>query len=245
MILCSITIFSQKATDQTMEELDLLVNGLAVTKKIHEELTYRELYDSIDNLWSVLFITGYLTKQKKTAPNTYELIIPNQEIRMIFTEQISSWFQEEARKDAPTLDIFCEAFSSGNAAEIEHLFNSYLRKTISIRDTAVRKKEKENFYHGFLLGLLSHRTDWILASNTQSGAGYSDILVKIKSISMGIVIELKSSESPALESACMHALEQIEEKNYADQLIEDGMTTIIKYGIACRKSTCMVRMSTT
>ena len=225
-----------------MDDLDHLANGLSVTKKISEELTYRELYDHIDNLWSVLFATGYLTKQKKTAPNTYEFVIPNQEIRMIFTEQILSWFQEEARKDTPTLDAFCEAFSAKDPEMIGRLFSAYLKKTISIRDTAVRKERKENFYHGILLGLLSHRRDWVLRSNAESGKGYSDILIKIKSISVGIVIEIKYSESRNLEKACMEALEQIEEKNYADQLIEDDMTTIIKYGIACRRNTCMVKM---
>ncbi len=233
----------QKATDQTMEDLDQLVNGLSVTKKINEELTYRELYDSIDNLWSVLFTTGYLTRRKKTAPGTCELVIPNQEIRVIFTEQILSWFQEEVRKDAPTLNAFCEAFSAGDPPRIEQLFSSYLKRTISIRDTAVQKDKKENFYHGILLGLLSHRQDWSLRSNAESGKGYCDILIKIKSISMGIVIEIKYSESRNLEAACQKALQQIEEKNYADQLMEDDMTTILKYGIACRRTACMVRMS--
>lgn len=233
----------QKATNQTMEDLDQLVNGLSVTKKISEELTYRELYDSIDNLWSVLFTTGYLTKRQKTAPATYELVIPNQEIRVIFTEQILSWFQEEVRKDAPTLDAFCEAFSAGDPSKIGQLFSSYLKRTISIRDTAVQKDKKESFYHGILLGLLSHRQDWSLRSNAESGKGYSDILIKIKSISMGIVIEIKYSESRNLEATCQKALNQIEEKNYAEQLIEDDMTTILKYGIACRRTACMVKMA--
>ncbi len=233
----------KQATDQTMGELDQLVNGLSVTKKIREELTYRELYDNIDNLWSVLFTTGYLTKRKEVDLNTYELVIPNQEIRVIFTEQILSWFQEEARKDAPALDAFCEAFSAGDPAAIERMFTAYLKKTISIRDTAVQKNKKENFYHGILLGLLSHRGDWILRSNAQSGKGYSDILILIRSVSMGIAVELKYSESRNLEAACLQALAQIEEKDYADQLIEEDMTTILKYGIACRRNTCMVKMA--
>lgn len=233
----------QKADDQTMEDLDRLVNGMSVTKTITEELTYRELYDNIDNLWSVLFATGYLTKRAETDRNTYEFVIPNQEIRIIFRDQILSWFQEEARKDASALDAFCEAFRTGNAPEIERMFSSYLKQTISIRDTFVRKEKKENFYHGILLGLLSSRRDWVLASNAESGEGYSDILVKIKAASIGIVIELKYSESRNLEAACLHALEQIEQKNYAERLLDDGMTTILKYGIACRRQTCMVRMA--
>ena len=176
----------QKATDQTMEDLDQLVNGLSVTKKINEELTYRELYDSIDNLWSVLFTTGYLTRQAEVGLNTYELIIPNREIRMIFTEQILDWFQKEAREDAPALDAFCEAFCQGDPAAIEHQFASYLKKTISIRDTAVRKERKENFYHGILLGLLSHREDWLLFSSAASGQDYSDILIELPEEDLGI-----------------------------------------------------------
>ncbi len=232
----------QKATPQTRMELDRLVNGSPVTKKINEELTYRELYDSLDNLWSVLFTTGYLTRQAELGLNTYELIIPNREIRMIFTEQILDWFQKEAREDAPALDAFCEAFRQGDPASIERQFTSYLKKTISIRDTAVRKERKENFYHGILLGLLSHREDWLLLSNAESGADYSDILIEIPDENTGIVIELKYSESRNMEAACQKALEQIEEKNYAEHLMEDDMDTIFKYGIACRRNACTVRM---
>ena len=136
----------QKAANQTMRDLELLVNGMSVTKEIREELTYRELYDNIDNLWSVLFTTGYLTKRRETDANTYELVIPNQEIREIYKKQILSWFQEEARKDAPTLDAFCDAFRRGDPEAIQKQFNAYLRKTIGIHDTAVRKAKKENFH---------------------------------------------------------------------------------------------------
>ncbi len=233
----------QKATPQTRMELDRLVNGSPVTKKINEELTYRELYDSLDNLWSVLFTTGYLTRQAEVGLNTYELIIPNREIRMIFTEQILDWFQKEAREDAPALDAFCEAFRQGDPASIEHQFASYLKKTISIRGTAVRKERKENFYHGILLGLLSSQRSWVLSSNAESGAGYSDILIEIPDENTGIVIELKYSESRNMEAACQKALEQIEEKNYAERLMEDDMDTIFKYGIACRRNACIVRMA--
>ncbi len=232
----------EKATSRTRQELGDLVSGNGITKKINEELTYRELYDSLDHIWSVLFTTGYLTKRREIDLNTYELVIPNREIRMIFTEQILTWFQEEAEKDAPALDAFCEAFQKGDTDEIERQFTAYLKKTISIRDTAVRKSKKENFYHGILLGLLSHREDWIVHSNAESGIGYSDIQIELVEEDMGIVIELKYAESPNLEAACKKALAQIEEKGYADRLMDDGITTILKYGIACRKNTCMVRM---
>ena len=161
---------------------------------------------------------------------------------MIFTEQILDWFQKEAREDAPALDAFCEAFRQGDPASTKHQFASCLKKTISIRGTAVRKERKENFYHGILLGLLSHREDWLLLSNAESGAGYSDILIEIPDENTGIVIELKYSESRNMEAACQKALEQIEEKNYAEHLMEDDMDTIFKYGIACRRNACTVRM---
>ena len=233
----------KKATTQTRLELERLVNGTYITKKISEELTYRELYDSLDNIWSVLFTTGYLTKKKEVDLDTYELTIPNREIRMIFAEQVLTWFQEEARKDPSALDAFCEAFRQGDPISIERRFNAYLKKTISIRDTAVRKVHKENFYHGVLLGLLSHREDWLILSSAESGEGYSDILIELPEEDMGIVIEIKYSESQNLETGCREALVQIEENNYAERLIDDGMTTILKYGIACRKHSCMVRMS--
>ena len=237
----------KKATNRTRNELELLVNGACVTKKIREELTYRELYDSIDNLWSVLFTTGYLTKRRETDTNTYELVIPNQEIRLLYNEQILEWFQEETQKDASALDAFCDAFRRGDPEAIQKQFNAYLRKTIGIHDTAVRKSKKENFYHGILLGLLSHREDWIIRSSAESGEGYSDILIEIidddSEAATGIIIELKYSESRDLETKCLEALRQIEDNDYAEQLLDDGMDTILKYGIACRKKACMVRMA--
>lgn len=235
--------FLKMADEQTKGELEQLVNGEAVVKKLNTELTYRELYDSIDNVWSVLFTTGYLTKRRETALDTYELIIPNQEIRLIFTEQLFSWFQEEARKDAPVLDAFCEAFINGDPEAIQRQFTAYLRQTISIRDTFVRKAKKENFYHGILLGLLSCRGDWMLSSNAEAGEGYSDILIRMRARSIGIVIEIKYTEKEDLEKGCREALAQIEEKDYARPLVEDEMDTILRYGIACHKRSCMVRMA--
>lgn len=232
------------ADEKTKGELEQLVDGEAVTKKIHPELTHRELYDSTDNVWSVLFMTGYLTKRRETALDTYELVIPNQEIRLIFAEQLLSWFQEEARKDVPALDAFCEAFINGDAAAIEQRFTAYLRQTISLRDTFMQKGKKENFYHGILLGLLSHRGDWMLSSNAEAGEGYSDILIRMRARSIGIVIEIKYTDGPDLESGCRQALAQIQEKDYARRLIEDEMDTILRYGIACCRRSCMVRMDT-
>lgn len=231
----------KQADAKTTRELEQLINGMPVVKKIREELTYRELYDSTDNLWSVLFTTGYLTKRRETAPDTYELVIPNREIRMVFTEQILSWFYKEAGKDTHTLSSFCEAFEHGDAKEAERLFTAYLKKTISVRDTAAADGLKENFYHGLLLGLLNQQGRWFIRSNVESGDGYSDILIETDS-EIGIVIEVKYAKEGSLEAACKKALDQIEEKDYARQLVDDGMETILKYGIACRRKTCMVRM---
>ncbi len=236
-----IRTFLRMAKGRVRREIEELVNGGTVVKKINEELTYRDLYQSIDNLWSVLFTTGYLTSRRNEGEEEYCLAIPNLEIRKIFMEQVMEWIQEEARKDASKLDAFCDAFLKGDAETIETQLNHYLQKTISIRDTGGRKGKKENFYHGVLLGLLSHREDWYLASNVESGDGYSDILVEIEEEQTGIVIEVKYVEENRLESGCEEALKQIETKNYEAKLRQDEMTRILKYGIACRKKSCMVR----
>lgn len=233
--------FIHQATPQTRQEIEQLVNGESVVHSIRQELTYRELYDSIDNLWSVLFTTGYLTQREKIDATTYRLAIPNLEVRQIFTEQVREWFQEEVRRDTPTLDAFCAAFMCGDAQGIERQLGAYLRRTISIRDTGGRRGQKENFYHGVLLGLLRHREDWLLYSNMESGEGYSDILVEDPEAGIGIVIELKYREDGKLEEGCREALEQIDSLRYKDRLEEDGIETIIEYGIAFCKKRCRVQ----
>ena len=234
--------FLRMATPRTRREIERLLAGESVKKKVNQELTYRELYQSIDNLWSVLFTTGYLTCKEAAEEDVYSLVIPNLEIRKIFAEQVMEWFQEEARKDAPMLDEFCWAFAKGDGEAVERLFTAYLKKTISIRDTSVRKGKKENFYHGILLGLLSHRGDWDVDSNIESGDGYSDIQVEIEEESIGLVIEVKYADNGDLEAGCKEAFKQIEETGYEERLKEDGMTRIIRYGIACWKKSCMVRV---
>ncbi len=235
--------FLRMAKQKTRREIEQLVNGELVTKKINQELTYRELYEKADNTWSVLFTTGYLTQREKVDEDTYRLGIPNKEVRKIFIDQILEWFQEEARKDTPNLDAFCEAFARGDAGEVERRFDEYLKKTISIRDTSVRKEKKENFYHGILLGLLSHREDWDIDSNAELGEGFSDILVEIEEEGIGIVIEVKYPDDSSLETGCQGALRQIEDKGYETRLRQDGMDVILKYGVACRKKECMMRMA--
>ncbi|MDE7354928.1 MAG: ATP-binding protein [Acetatifactor sp.] len=232
--------FIAKATPRTKREIEALVAGECIARKINQSLTYRDLYKNVDNLWSVLFTTGYLTQRGQEEDGAYRLAIPNREIRQIFTEQILEWFQEEARRDAPRLDAFCEAFLQEDAETAEELFNAYLAKTISIRDTGGRRGRKESFYHGILLGLLGHREDWSVSSNVESGDGYSDILIEDEAGTTGIVIEVKYSEDANLERACQEALAQIERLGYEARLRQEGTEIILKYGIACFKKRCRV-----
>ncbi len=234
--------FLQKASAGTKRELEQLIAGKSVYKKINQELTYWDLYKNIDNLWSVLFTTGYLTQCNRIDGDIFELVIPNLEIRQIFIDQIMEWFQEEMGKDTPLIDAFCDAFIRGDAEAVEEQFNAYLLKTISIRDTNVRKGKKENFYHGILLGLLSHREDWWVRSNVESGDGFSDILVECEEKGIGIVIEVKYPDGRDLEEECKIALKQIERMGYETKLKQDGMEKILRYGIACNRKKCKVIM---
>lgn len=231
--------FIEKANQQTRREIEQLIEGKAIQKEIRLELTYNELDSTIENLWSVLFATGYLTQQGKPQGRTYSLIIPNESIRQIFIEQIQEWFKETTRKDENRLKDFCKAFEEGNAEAIEEQFNNYLMKTISIRDTFTTKKE--NFYHGVLLGLLSYDPDWYITSNQESGDGYSDIMIEAEQARIGIIIEVKYAENiKTLDKACQKELKQIKEKNYDQKLEEEGYETILNYGIACYKKRCKV-----
>lgn len=229
--------FIDKADTQTRDEIERLIAGEEILKEIHQELTYNEQDSSIENLWSVLFTTGYLT-QRGQEGKKYRLTIPNNEIRELFVLQIREWFRDVSRKDGETLNQFCEAFPEQNPEKIEEIFSDYLWNTISIRDTASAKKE--NFYHGILLGLLGYKSNWLVKSNAESGIGYSDILVEVPKNRTGIVIELKYAEDGNMDAACEKALQQIEERDYAAKLKDDGMRNIIKYGIACYKKNCKV-----
>lgn len=237
-----IRTFLKMAKGSVQREIEELVNGGTVVKKINQELTYRDLYKNIDNLWSVLFTTGYLTKRGETESEAYYLAIPNLEIRKIFIEQVMEWIQEEARKDTQKLDAFCDAFARGDAEAAEAGFGDYLWRTISVLDTGARREKKEHFYHGVLLGLLGHREEWDIRSNAETGEGFCDILIEIRDERIGIAIELKYAREDGLEAGCREALEQIENRRYESKLLQDGMKTIYKYGIACRKKECMVRM---
>lgn len=232
--------FIDKANKQTKDEIERLIAGETITKEIKQELTYNELDRTIDHLWSVLFTTGYLTQRGREHGRMYRLAIPNLEIRELFTTQIREWFWDASAGDLPKLDRLCEAFPAKDAQTVEQLFNDYLWNTISIRDTAAKKEKKENFYHGILLGLLGQKENWLVRSNAESGEGYSDILVEVPESRTGVVIELKYAENGRLDAACEEALRQIEAKKYASKLENDGMQTIMKFGIACYKKRCRV-----
>ena len=229
-----------RADVQTKNEIERLIAGESVEREISQELTYDELDKNIENLWSVLFTTGYLTHQGRTEDDKYRLVIPNKEIRNLFIKKIREWFSDTSRRDGKTLEEFCNAFVNKDTSKIEQLFGDYLWNTISIRDTAAAKVRKENFYHGILLGLLGYKASWLIKSNAESGTGYSDILVEVPDNRTGIVIELKYAEDGDMDAACSKALEQIEEKEYVAKLKQDGMRNFIKYGIACFKKDCKV-----
>ncbi len=232
--------FIGRAKSVTRNEIEFLLNGGSIKKQIRQELTYRDLDSKVENLWSLLFMTGYLTQCREADTEWTEIVIPNREIHWIFMEQIQEWFEEETIKDSKKLEEFCHAFQENNVSAIEEGFNAYLKKTISIRDTNVRKEMKENFYHGILLGLFGNMDGWDVKSNAESGEGYSDISVEIEDKEIGIVIEFKYAEHASFDAGCKEALKQIRDRNYEEALVEDGMKTIYKYGIACHKKRCKV-----
>ena len=221
-------------------EIEGLVAGECIIKELHQELTYEDMYQTVDNIWSVLFTTGYLTQRGRSEGNIFRLAIPNREIRNIFTTQIMQLFRENVKKDGELLNRFCEALENGNTESAEKCFGEYLRKTISIRDTSVRKEMKKNFYHGVLLGILGIKENWIVRSNRESGEGYSDILIETDDTAMGIVIEMKYAEDGNLQKAAEKALKQIESKQYEEALYDEGIEQILRYGIACYKKRCKI-----
>lgn len=226
----------------TRMELEQLVNGGIVQKEINSELTYKELYSSIDNLWSTLFMTGYLTQRGEPSGNRYNLVIPNREIRNIITNHILKMFKENVKDDGKTVSDLCDALLNQNPEKVELIFTEYMKKTISIRDTFAQKPTKENFYHGFLLGILGFKENWSVMSNRESGDGFGDILIRIEDEDVGIVIEVKYADDGNLQGECEKALQQIIDIRYTEALEQEGIHTIIKYGIACYRKKCKVLM---
>jgi hypothetical protein len=231
----------KKANQSTRNDVEQLINGGTIIKPIRQELTYREVEDSIDNIWSVLYSTGYLACRRRVPGKRMKLALPNGEVRELFIELVKDWFEETTQADSGRVSRFCEAFPAGDADTIQEMLGDYLWDSISVRDTAVRRNMKENFYHGMLLGLLQNQDSWLVKSNAETGEGYSDISIQTPD-RVGIVIELKYADDGNLEKACREALKQIEEKKYTQGLKRRSMKKIIKYGIAFCEKECMVAM---
>ncbi len=234
-----------KMADQTAkEEIEELLSGGEITKRIKQELTYREIDDRTEHVWSVLYSAGYLTGKhvEQADADVFRLWIPNGEIRKLFSDLVQDWFREVTHSDSARINRFCAAFPAGDVTIIQEMLHDYLWDSISVRDTAVRINRKENFYHGMLLGLLRSQGNWLIQSNAETGEGYSDISVCTQERT-GIVIELKYADSGNLKAACVEALKQIEDKKYAEGLKHRGMKKMIKYGIAFCEKECMVMMA--
>ena len=233
--------FVDKADKTTQDEIERLIAGEAIEKAVRLELTYGEVDNSIDNLWSVLFTTGYLTQAGRVERGVYKLIIPNREVREVFVFQIQEWFKNTVVRDEKPMQAFCQAFLDGNAEEIQRRLTIILGKMISILDTKAKDDQKENFYHGLLLGLLRSEPNWLILSNVESEEGFSDILIEPEDPDAGMVIEVKYSPTLAgMESACQAAMAQIKEKHYDERLRNEGRENITAFGIAFWKKRCRV-----
>ena len=234
------------ASETAKGQIELLISGEAIEQRIIPELTYTDLDDEDltvreTYLWSVLYAAGYLTKaDKETDSDLYRLVIPNKEVLQIYRDKIQSWYNVNVRRDIPKWQAFCGAVRTGDAPKIQELFNSYMSRTISIRDTFVKKEMKENFYHGMLLGILQCDSGWVIRSNQESGLGYCDILLMVPGDRIGCAIELKYAENGAFDAACDEAFRQIDEKKYIDFLQQECMETIYIYAVACYKKSCKV-----
>lgn len=235
--------FIDKADKTTKNEIERLIHGESIEKAIRLELTYDEIDTTIDNLWSVLFTTGYLTQTCRAEKEIYSLKIPNKEIKEVFVLQIQEWFKNIIQKDTRPLQNFCASFLDGNIEEIQNYLTHTLSNMISILDTKARDNQKENFYHGLLLGLLRSEPNWLIHSNAESGDGFSDILIEPENPDTGIVIEVKYSSSfTGLEKSCDTALMQIKERRYDEKLRNEGRNEILAYGISFCKKRCCVKV---
>ena len=236
-----VKLFVDKADQSTKDEIERLVAGKSVTKRIRLDLTYDEIENSIDNVWSVLFTTGYLTNIGNPESGVYELVIPNREVHEVFVLQIQEWFQRSVAKEE-TMPEFSKAILNADAEELQKQLNVIMSRMISVLDTKAREEQKENFYHGLLLGLLrGSNPDWLIKSNRESGDGYSDILIEPENPDAGIIIEVKHAASiSGLDKACENAMAQIKNRRYDEALRENGRCEILAYGIAFHKKRCRV-----
>ena len=231
----------KKADQTTRNEIEQLINGGSIVKPIRQELTYRDIDESIDNIWSVLYSTGYLTQKDRLPGKLMRLSLPNREVKELFIDLVNDWFQKMTMEDSARINRFCAAFPAGDPLTVQNMLHNYLWDSISVRDTAVRMSMKENFYHGMVLGLLRSQGSWLIQSNAETGEGYSDISICTPERT-GIVIELKYANDGDLAAACAEALKQIEDRKYAVGLQHRGMKKIIKYGMAFCEKECMVVM---
>lgn len=233
--------FIDMADKSTRNELERLVAGEAIEKHIRLELTYDEIDSSIDNLWSVLFTTGYLTQQGMTESGAYKLVIPNQEIREVYKLQIQEWFKKSIFANTAQLESFWQAFAEGDSEAVELFLNRTLSNSISLFDAKGRDVERENSYHMLLVGLLAGKADWLVRSNVEAGEGFADIIVETDDLDAGVIVELKYTQTmAALEKSCARALAQIRERGYAEFLHNNGREKILLYGMSFCKKRCKV-----
>lgn len=236
-----VKLFIEMADKSTRDELERLVAGEAIEKHIRLELTYDEIDSSIDNLWSVLFTTGYLTQKGVTEDGAYKLVIPNQEIREVYKLQIQEWFKKKVFADTEQLQGFWQAFAMGDSEAVELFLNRTLSNSISVFDAKGRDAERENSYHMLLVGLLAGKADWLVRSNVEAGDGFADIIVETDDLDAGVIVELKYAQTmTAMEKSCVKALAQIRAKRYADYLHNNGREKVLLYGIAFCKKRCRV-----
>lgn len=233
-------LIEKSGNEQTKSEIEALVAGETISKEIHEDLTYNQIYDTIDNIWSVLFTTGYLTQRGMADEDIYQLAIPNKEIRKIFTRQITAYFNSMVRKNSKRFEEFCDALKTGNVEKTEKLLTSYLYDSITVRDSTVQKNKKEILYHGLMIGILANVDNWKAKTNADSGDGYCDVKVEIARESIGMIMEFKYADNAHLADGCKDAMAQIERMDYTRELKLQGYHTIYKYGIACFKKKCKV-----
>ncbi len=236
--------FVDKANRTTRNEIEQLIAGNAIEKTLRLDLTYDEIDNSIENLWSVLFTTGYLTQAGMTEDGAYKLVIPNREIREVFKLQIQEWFKKSIFSNTEQLTAFWKAFEEGNTDGIEMYLNRIMSNSISVFDIKTGEEKKEISYHNLLVGILTGNADWLVKSNIEAGEGFADIIVETEDPNAGIVVELKYTKNyDEMEQACKAALDQINDRRYQEYLLNDGRKDITLYGIAFCKKRCKVIVS--
>ena len=234
--------FIDKANKTTKNEIERLVNGEAIEKELRLDLTYEEVDQSIENLWSVLFTTGYLTQSGRNEDGAYRLIIPNREVREVFRLQINEWFKKSIFSNTERLTAFWKAFEEGDTEGVEQYLNRVLSNSISVFDTKARKEEKESSYHNLLVGILTGNADWLVKSNVEAGEGFADIIVETDDPDAGIVVELKYTKNfDDMKMTCQKAIDQIRDRRYQEYLLNDDRKDIRLYGITfCKKRCCAI-----